>query len=62
MVSAAGRTNPRWRWLHGTWGMSKWRDEKFRERSLYRVWLPPALFLPLMTFVLLASAVADFRG
>ena len=62
MVAAADRTSPRWRWRHGTWAAPKWRDEKFRERSLYWVWLPPVLAFPVLTLVLLAAAVAAFTA
>lgn len=61
-VSAADRTSPRWRWRHGTWANAKWRDEEFRERSLYWVWLPPVLFFPVLTVALLAAAVAAFNS
>jgi hypothetical protein len=61
-VCAAERTSPRWRWLHGTWARSKWRDDEFRERHLVRVWLPPALFLPVLMVVFLASAAGAFTG
>lgn len=61
LVYAAERTNPRWRWIHGTWARRKWRDEEFRERKLVGIWLPGALFMPVLTIVFLGSAVAEFR-
>jgi hypothetical protein len=61
-VSMADRTSPRWRWRHGTWANPKWRDEQFRERSLYGIWLPPVLGFLVLTVVFLGAAAAAFSA
>jgi hypothetical protein len=61
-VSGAERTSPRWRWLHGTWANSKWRDEEFLKRSLVTVWLPQAIAFAVLTALFLALAVTAFGG
>lgn len=61
-VAAAAQASPKWRWLHGSFASDAWHDEEFRERALVWVWLPPVLFVPVVTAVFILGAVNAFRA
>lgn len=60
-VEDAARASPRWRWLHGSFASGAWHDGAFRERALLWVWLPPVLFVLVVTAVFILGAVNAFR-
>jgi hypothetical protein len=60
---SAGTRAPRgFRWAYHSWRDKRWRDEEFRAKNLVWLWLPYALFLPVVALVMVAGAVAEFRG
>lgn len=59
---SAAQGAPHWpRWLN-PFGDERYQDEQFREKQLIGVWLPPAIFLPILGLAMLLGAIEKFLG